>query len=65
MRESYRDKQNRKARIAREKSENFNNRNKKKKNYEKEYKKNYRENYKEQKNIEYRNMENKNGETEY
>lgn len=65
MRESYRDKQNRKARIAREKSENFNNRNKKKKNYEKEYKKNYRENYKEQKNIEDRNMENKNGETEY
>ncbi len=57
MRESYRDKQNRKARIAREKSENFNNRNKKKKNY--------RENYKEQKNIEDRNMENKNGETEY
>ena len=29
MRESYRDKQNRKSRIAREKMENFNNRNKK------------------------------------
>ncbi len=59
MRESYRDKQNRKSRIAREKMENFNNRNKKnhRKNNEKGYRKNYREIYKESKSAENRDSE--------
>lgn len=65
MRESYRDKQNRKSRIAREKMEAFNNRNKKQKNNRKNNEKEYSKNYKENRRVENQKVYDNENEYEY